>query len=465
MAQTRSRNRQAELFPRAKRAVPIAIDENHRFVHVTEEIDWTEIEGVVQSVRMSKVKNGAGRPPQLRALTGAVVFRAVRRMSYRETEDQIRYYLPARYLCGLTETEWTPDANTIQDFEQLLGEEGMKQINEYVVKWAVEEKLADPRVLTADTTAQEARIPYPNEMGLMAAFMTAVVAASRSVGGKLKGFMQKSGDWLQQVKRKVRQYRLFAKDKTKAIKNRMVAEVADLVDRVQQELGEALVAGSAHKERLRKYGKVAWAKVTKLHGTMGKLLPQIRHWLKTGHVAPSKIINLRIPELYAIVRGKVGKPVEFGLTWGIGRLGGGFLLGTRTQDKRELVDSKFAIRAVRDHITMFGKAPRGYGYDRGGWSRGNVKELKRLGVQQVGVAPRGRAQWLVDGKVKERLVSERAQVEGGIGNIKCDKYGFNRPAAQSAAMMGMCGQRSLVGFNLTKLIRGLAQRKEVVLVG
>ena len=162
--QRRQRSRQGELFRRSTRAV-IALDENHRLVLMTQEIDWTELEELVQAIRMSKLKSEAGRPPHLRALIGAVVFRATRKMTYRDTEDQIRHYAPARYSCGLTETEWTPDANTIQDFEELLGEDGTRRLNEYVVKWAVEEKLADPQVVVADTTAQEAAIPHPNEMG------------------------------------------------------------------------------------------------------------------------------------------------------------------------------------------------------------------------------------------------------------------------------------------------------------
>src|SRR6185295_9092949 len=149
----RQRSRQGELFARSKRAT-IALDENHRLVLMTHEIDWTELQEVVQAIRRSKLKSQAGRPPHLRALIGAVVLRATRRMTYRETEDQIRHYAPARYLCGLTETEWTPDANTIQDFEELLGQDGMKRLNEYVVTEAVEEELADPKVLAADTTAQ-----------------------------------------------------------------------------------------------------------------------------------------------------------------------------------------------------------------------------------------------------------------------------------------------------------------------
>jgi hypothetical protein len=56
-------------------------------------------------------------------------------------------------------------------------------------------------------------------------------------------------------------------------------------------------------------------------------------------------------------------------------------------------------------------------------------------------------------------------VEGGIGTIKSSRYGFNRPAARSTDMMGACGQRAVLGFNVTKLVRELAKRKEIVLVG
>jgi IS5 family transposase len=461
----RQRSRQGELFARSSRPV-IALDENHRLVLMTHEIDWTALIELVQAIRLSKLKNDAGRPPHLRALIGAVVFRATRKMTYRETEEQIRHYAPARYVCGLTETDWTPDANTIQDFEELLGEDGTRLINEHVVKWAVEEKLADPTVVVADTTAQEANIPHPNEMGLMASFVTAVVAASKNVGGALKRFVEKAGHLLTAAKRKVREYRLFAKQKSKAVKDRMVAQMTTVVEQIRGRLGEALRDTCGRTStRLRGFQKVALAKLNGLHGTMAKLVPQIRYWLKTGFVAANKIISLNIPELYAIVRGKVGKTVEFGLNWGITRLRGGFLLATVAGDKTDLHDSKFAVRAVEDHIERFGKAPRAYAYDRGGWSETNVAALRSLGVKDIGLAPRGRSGWLVSGKKKDMLVSERAQVEGGIGTIKCGKYGFNKPSARSATTMGACGQRAVLGFNLNKLIRGIAARRSVVLVG
>ena len=202
-----------------------------------------------------------------------------------------------------------------------------------------------------------------------------------------------------------------------------------------------------------------------MHETMGRLLPQIRHWLETGRVAAGKVISLHVPELYAIVRGKVGKTVEFGLTWGIRRLRGGYLLATLAASKAALVDARFAVSAVDEHIALFGKPPRAYAYDRAGYSAENLAALKSKGVMQLGLAPRGRTGWKVRGAVREELISERAQVEGGIGTLKCPKYGFNRPAARSAAMMSACGQLAVLGFNVNKLIRELAKRQRVALVG
>ena len=164
----------------------LALEMSHPLVQLTERLDWTEMEEIAQGVRRSKLKSRAGRPPHLRALLGAVVLMATRRVTYREAEDQLRYYAPARYLCGLTETDWSPDHTTIQDFTQLMGEEGLRLLNQQTVKLAVDAGLADPTVLVADTTAQEAAIPWPNEMGLMAAFMTAVAAASKKAGGLLR---------------------------------------------------------------------------------------------------------------------------------------------------------------------------------------------------------------------------------------------------------------------------------------
>jgi hypothetical protein len=455
-------SRQPELFARSK-SPTIPIEENHRLVLLTDQTDWTELESRVEQIRSNKLKNAAGRPPRLRVLIGALMLKATRDMTWREAEDLIRHYAPARYLCGLTETDWSPDHSTLHDFAVLLGEDGVKLLNEYTVKWAVAEKLADPSVVVGDTTAQEAAIPYPNEMGLMAAFVTTLVAASKRAGNAVKDCVKKAAKKLQAAREKVREYRLFAK--TKEAKDKMVAQMATLVDAVNGQLGKALSATSGPRAKAKKYGLVARSKVAGLHETMNKLVPQIRYWLKTGFVATDKIISIHVPELYSVVRGKVGKKVEFGLTWGLTRLRGGFLLATVAKNRRELVDAKFVPRSVKDHIALFGKAPRAYAYDRAGHSEENVAVLKKLGVKEVGLAPRGRTAWEVSEKVRKQLVRQRAMVEGGIGTVKSRRYGFNRPRARSARMMGTYGQLAVLGFNLNKLVRELAARTKMEVVG
>jgi hypothetical protein len=253
--------------------------------------------------------------------------------------------------------------------------------------------------VAADTTAQEAAIPHPGEIGLMAGFLKSVRAASTTMGHALKGFVQATAAQFRRATQKARAYRLFAK--SKAARRQVVKQMADIVETINEQLGKELHAAAQRKVTLRKKSLVAKRKLEQLHQTMSVLLPQIRFWLRRGTVASQKIISVHIPQLYSIVRGKVGKAVEFGLRWGITRLRGGYLLATVSQDRHELLDNRFVQKAVEDLIGLFGKAPRAFAYDRGGYSTKNLRGLKALGVREVALAPRGR--W---GKRRESGCSE-----------------------------------------------------------
>jgi hypothetical protein len=125
---------------------------------------------------------------------------------------------------------------------------------------------------------------------------------------------------------------------------------------------------------------------------------------------------------------------------------------TTVQDFAELLGEE-GVRLINEAVVIRSR----------GRSEKNVERLRALGARDVGMVPRGRAAWQVEGKVRQRLIRERAKVEGSIGTIKGPKYGFNRPAARSAAMMGVCGQRAALGLNLTKLARGAAGKRGITL--
>ena len=435
----------AHQLPLFTPARPMPLDPEHRLVRLAEDLDWGTLEQIAAKIRRKRCKSNAGRKPHLRALLGAVVLMATRQMTYREAEDQIRHYSPARYLCGLSESDWTPDFTTIQDFVQMLGPEGMRRLNERVIAQATRHKFADPKRLTADTTAQEASIPYPNEVGLMTAFVTAVVATSKRAGRALSQFATSITEQVKAFHRQARRYRLFCRNK--ADKDAATGKLMRRVRAISARLGKVL-------KGLRPQGrtKAARDKLQKLQRTMERLLPQIAYWLKTGWVAKGKVISLHCPELYSIVRGKIGKKVEFGLKWGISQIGGGYLC-SRGPGRHNFNDKQHVVEAATDHIRQFNDPPRLFVYDRGGYSPSNVEALANLGVKQVGVCPTGNAPWSVGPRIKKHVYKERCRIEGNIGALKRPCYGFNKPGARSAAMMETCGQRALLGFNLNKFAR------------
>lgn len=436
--------RQGSLFAERMR-LNITVSQEHELVRLSKEIDWDALIDQAVEIRAAKIKLATGPQPHYRELLGAVALMAIKQLTYRDAEDLIAHYAPARFLCGLNDTDWRIDHITIFEFTQMLGEDGIRAINTEILKIAVEKGFADPSRLMSDTTAQEAKIPYPNEVGLMSRYSKLVGRGLKRAGNAFTGARTKLKEVEKKIKALVRNSHLFAK--TKEAKAKVGKKLYYVITELHQELRKALLNSGG------KLRNKASRELEKLTAVMDKLLPQIKHFLDTGFVAPKKIIHLQMPDLYSIVRGKSGKPVEFGWKWGISRIGGGFLQGFLIGDGKHYSDKRFCIEAIKLHKLTFGLAPEVFGFDRGGYSRINIKRAQKLGVKHVGIAPKGKDAWAVNEKMEEVIKRERAQVEGAIGTIKRPIYGFNRADARSTAAMGRYGQRAIFGFNLRKLVR------------
>ena len=409
-------------------------------------MDWPQIIETAIGVRSSKVKVESGPQPHYRELLGAATLMSVRNITFRQAEDLIAHYAPARYLCGLMDSTWQPDHITIFEFTQMMGPEGMELLNQQALASAKEAGILDSASLMSDTTAQEAMIPYPNEVGLMKRFTDLVARNLKRVGDKFSSVKEKVNEVVDKVKGLVRKSHLFAK--TKEQKRKVGKKLYHTVQEIQKTLKECLEQGLQVRSKSSK-------ELARLSELMTRLLPQILHFLETGFVAAKKIIHLQSPELYSIVRGKAGKSVEFGLKWGVSRIDG-FALGFLIDNGVHASDQKFCLQAIHEHIALFGEAPEKYGFDRGGYSKINIKRASKLGVKHVGIAPTGKTKWAVSDEIAETIRRERAQVEGVIGNLKSKKYGFNKPNAKSIRAMETYGHRSILGFNLCKMVREIS---------
>lgn len=109
------------------------------------------------------------------------------------------------------DSNWNPDHITIFEFTQGLGSEGMELLNEKFLGKAQGMGLLDSKKLMSDTTAQEAMIPYPNEVGLMNRFSQLVSKGLKKVAGKFTEIKSKVKESVKKIKSLARNSHLFAK--------------------------------------------------------------------------------------------------------------------------------------------------------------------------------------------------------------------------------------------------------------
>ena len=448
------RSYQQSLLGQQEQFMPVSVQEAHEMVILSKALDWDLMQVIGEANRDKIVTSNRGLKPHYRALNGAIVVRTMKGSNYRATEDLIRNYNPARYLCDLQNSRWTPDHVAIWEYEGMLGESGMQELTDYILRMAAESGFADPRGLCADTTAQEGNIPYPTEVGHMNGFMKSVrdnletlLKNSKAVGkatvGKLKNLFSKFG-------KDVRKHRLFAK--TKDAKREIEQKLQKMSESMIDQLGRLLSDLDVKKSQIRGMGVRALNNLSENYHNMCQMMPQISYWIRTGKVSKDKIVSLFNTAFRAINRGKAGRQVEFGLKWGINQIRGGYV-SLYMHQQMMCHDANFAVLGVREHIRIFGVPPRDFAFDRAGWSAEHKEEIRKLGVKNMAIAPKGKAKWEVGPRVKDRMVRERAQIEGKIGTMK--RRGLNKSESRINSRVQMSALRAGLSVNLRRFAKDL----------
>jgi hypothetical protein len=255
---------------------------------------------------------------------------------------------------------------------------------------------------------------------------------------------------VQTILRSVKEHHLFAKGKQakRQVLTRLLTEVGQLVVHTRPLLRR--LGNSRDRVTQR-----ATATLVALHAVAKRLVPQIVQWITTGGVAKGKMVHAGVTQARARGRHKAGKEVEFGLPYLLSRLGGGYIFGTLIQGVVD--ESKMPLQALAGYRAIFGAhaTPTLLVYDRGGYATATLKALAHEGVKAMGIQPKGQGVWHVAEAIRETVRSERGKTEGIIGTLKMDTYGFNKPKERLWQTLEMAGPRSILSFNLNKLMRDL----------
>lgn len=331
-----------------------------------------------------------------------------------------------------------------------LGKEGLNEVNALVIKEGHRFGFVDEGVLSADTTAQELPIGYPNEPGILRGLAQRVGRALMQM--KKRGVQGLDGalDQVETILRSVKGHHLFTKGK---------AEKREVLTRIWREVGELMVPTrsllAGRETSLDQVLQNARSRLWAMHGVIKPLMGQIGHWLTIGKVAANKIIHAGIPQARAVVRNKAGKKSEFGLAYLISRLGGGYVFGERITANAD--EKQMPLKALWGYRAIFGQeaTPELVVYDRGGDSAKTRQKLISEKVKYVGIQPKGQRPWSVAEGVRDQIRSERGQTEGVIGTLKSNRYQFNKPKERLWQTLEMAGPSSILSFNLNKFMRDL----------
>jgi hypothetical protein len=437
--------------------VQVYVAYNHPLLQLQRALPWEALCEVMTRHWRRAGKNTDGRPGlpwDVALYVPLIVLMLVKHLHARAMEAYVAENVVARVFIGRQDDPHPQirDHANIARAYAALGQEGVEEVNALILHVAKDWGFADIRILSSDTTAQELPIGYPNEPGILRGVAQRCGRAlaklkTRAVVGVETALVQ-----VQTILRSVKEHHLFAKDKVakRQLLTRILTEVGQLVVHTRPIVAQL---GQSCDRVTRR----ATATLGAMHEVARRLIPQIVQWITTGVVAQGKILHAGLPQARALVRNKVGKKVEFGLPYLLSRLGGGYLFGTLI---RGVVDeSKMPLQALAGYRDIFGAqaTPRLMVYDRGGYATATLRSLAREGVQAIGIQPKGHGAWLVAEAVRETVRSERGKTEGIIGTLKTDKYGFNKPKERLWQTLEMAGPRSILSFNLNKLMRDVVR--------
>jgi hypothetical protein len=437
--------------------VSISVDANHRLLQLKRALPWEALFEIMGRHWQRAGKNIDGRPGlpwDVSLYVPLVVLMLVKNLNARDMEAYLAENVVARVFIGrqAVPTPQIRDHSNIARAYVALGKDGVDEVNAVILYVATGLGFADTRILSSDTTAQELPIGYPNEPGILRGVAQRCGRAlaklkTRAVMGVDTALAQ-----VQTILRTVKEHHLFAKgqEEKRQVLTRLLTEVGQLV--VQTRL---LVQGLG--ERRDRVTHNALTTLTTMHEVVKQLIPQIVQWITTGVVAKGKIVHAGVTQARALVRNKAGKKVEFGLPYLLSRLGGGYIFGTLI---RGVVDeSKMPLQALAGYRAIFGAqaTPVLVVYDRCGYATATVRALAHEGVREIGIQPKGQGPWHVAEAVRETVRSERGKTEGIIGTLKTDTYGFNKPKERLWQTLEMAGPRSILSFNLNKLMRDVVQ--------
>jgi transposase, IS5 family len=383
----------------------------------------------------------------------------------REVADSIGW----QRFCRIPLGGQVPHATTLVKLTRRVGPALVDQLNQALLAKAAEHKVLRTGKLRADTTVVAANVAYPTDAGLLARAVAKLARTIQQVHAAGGATRTHARDRRRATRRRAHQLARSLRARTGQAKQQVAERTGELATLAEQATADAARVARNARRRLARAGHAASGKLSRLvadlETTIGRtdqIIGQTRTRL-AGQTpdGATRLVSLHDPDARPIVKGRLGKPVEFGYKAQVVDNPDGIVL-----DHEILVgnpaDAPLLVPAVERITQRAGRIPRAATADRS-YGEATVDDaLAELGVQQVAIPRKG-----TPGAARKahehtrpfrRLVKWRTGSEGRISHLK-HGYGWDR-----TRMDGIQGAKTWCGYgvlahNLVKISGLVAARQ------
>jgi transposase, IS5 family len=349
----------------------------------------------------------------------------------REVADSISW----QRFCRIPLGEDVPHPTTLMKITTRCGTSAVEGLNDALLAKAMTAKVLKTNRVRADTTVVEANVAYPSDSGLLAkgvAKMATIAKKLKSMGFAIR---TRITDRTRTVRSRARSINANLKrrnDDARVEVRRINHELADIADRAVRQAKD-VVRNASRKVRS---GGPASAKAAALVKSLEttaerttRIVDQTRSRLAGNTPEGStRLVSLHDPDARPIVKGRLGKPVEFGFKAQLVDNQDGVILDHNVVIGNP-VDGPMLEPAIEAIKRRTGRAPRAVTADRGYSDPGVEDGLGKLGVRYVVLPTKGRPnatrRQVENRRAFKAMVKWRTGCEGRISCAKRD-FGLAR---------------------------------------
>jgi transposase, IS5 family len=358
------------------------------------------------------------------------------RLSFETLCREVNDSLSWRRFCRIGLGERVPHPTTLMKITKRCGQETVDALNETLLAKAAEARVVRLDRVRADTTVVEANVAYPTDSGLLARGVAKMAGLTRRLRGL--GLAQRTTfrDRTRSMRRRAHSIGTWLRRRTETAKGEVYAITGEMTGLAEAAVAEARAVARSARRALHRKGseasgaaRAAVAELERVAGLVERIVVQTRIRL-SGETPPgaTRVVSLHDPDARPIVKGRLGKPVEYGyLAQVLDNRDG--LVVDHSVHVGNPPDAPLLVPAIKRIIGRFGRVPAAVTADRGYGEAGVERDLGDVGVGFVAIPRKGRpskARQSVERASRFRhLVKWRTGAEGRISHLK-HGYGWAR---------------------------------------